>query len=98
MSLTDRDAKIDQITKQMKQKENMILQKMEELKQSKKENPLLEEVYNDYANYVKKTKKDVVSALKDLQKYISSLEVDGHEQKEKQRDLNEIKKELHKNK
>ncbi len=96
MNLTDRDTKIDQITKQMEQKQTMILKKVDELKQSKKENPLLEEVYSDYANYVKQTKRDVTNAFKGLHKYISSLEVKKEEQKEKLRDLNEIKKELRK--
>lgn len=96
MALIDRDAKLNQITKQMEQKQNMILKKVDELKKSKKENPLLEEVYSDYANYVKQTKKDVVNAFKGLHEYISSLEVKKEEQKEKLRDLYEIKKELRK--
>jgi len=95
MSLTDRDAKIHKITQQMENKEKMILQKMEELKHSKKENPLLEEVYNEYANYVKHTKKELIDALNGLHKYISSLKVDDTEKKE---DLIEIKRELQKHK
>lgn len=96
MSLSDADAKINQITKQMEKKQQLLLQKVEELKHSKKENPLLEEVYHEYADYVKLTKKEVVSAFNGLYKYISSIEVKEDEKKEKQRDLHEIQKELRK--
>lgn len=90
------DSKINHIQNVIHKKKELLTKKMEELKHSKKENPYLEPIYEEFRETINKTQKDTISAFNKLHTYLSKLEVPSHEQKEKDRDLHEIKKELKK--
>ena len=90
------DSKINHIQNIINKKKELLTKKMEELKHSKKENPHLAPIYEEFREAINKTQKDTISAFNKLHNYLSKLEVQAHEQKEKDRDLHEIKKELKK--
>jgi len=90
------DSKINQIQNVRHKKKELLTKKMEELKHSKKENPHLAPVYQELKEAINKTQKDTASAFKKLHDYLSKLEVQKNEQKEKEQDLHEVRKELKK--
>lgn len=90
------DSKINHIQNVIHQKKELLTKKMEELKHSKKENPHLAPIYEEFREAINQTQKDTVFAFKRLHDYLSKLEVQKNEQKEKDQDLHEIKKELKK--
>ena len=90
------DSKINHILNVIHKKKELLTKKMEELKHSKKENPHLAPIYEEFREAINKTQKDTVSAFKKLHDYLSKLEVQKNEEKEKDQDLHEIKKELKK--
>jgi hypothetical protein len=90
------DSKINNIQKVIQKKKELLTKKMEELKHSKKENPHLAPIYDEFREVINKTQKDTISAFKKLHDYLSKLEVQKNEEKEKAQDLHEIKKELKK--
>jgi hypothetical protein len=90
------DSKINDIQIAINKKNKLLTKMMEELKHSKKENPYLAPIYEEIKETISKTHKETISAFNKLHSYLSKLEVQTHEQKEKDRDLHEIKKELKK--
>ena len=96
LTLAEQDAQINKITAEIAKKKSMITQKMKEMKSSKKENPLLEGVYNEYVNYIKKTNEDTINALSMLYEYLSDLEVSEEDSGERGKDIKRILNELNK--
>ena len=96
LTLAEQDAQINKITTEIAKKKTLIAQKMQEMKSSKKENPLLEGVYNEYVNYIKKTNEDTINALSMLYEYLSDLEVSDENSNEKKKDIAKIEAELKK--
>jgi hypothetical protein len=90
------DSKINDIQISINKKNKLLTTMMEELKHSKKDNPYLAPIYEEIKDTITKTHKETISAFNKLHDYLSKLEVQTHEQKEKDRDLQEIKKELKK--
>jgi hypothetical protein len=90
------DTKIKDIQHVIYKKKELLTKKMEELKHSKKENPHLAPIYEEFREVINKTQKDTVTAFKKLHDYLSQLEVQQNEQKEKDQDLHEVRKELKK--
>ena len=90
------DSKINHIQNVIDKKKELLTKKMEELKHSKKENPHLAPIYEEFREAINQTQKDTVSAFKKLHDYLSRLEVQKNEQKEKDHDLHEVRKELKK--
>ena len=96
LTLIEQEEEINNINAQISSKKRMIMQKMQELKTSKKENPLLEGIYNEYVSYVKKTNESVINALSTLHSYLSDLEVSDEDVNEKEKDIKLLIKELKK--
>jgi|LakMenEpi03Aug12_release.lakeMendotaPanAssembly.Ray.scaffolds.fasta_scaffold2921337_1 hypothetical protein len=96
MNLHERDTHITKVLKQINETQQQILEKMKEIKTSKKENPLLENVYQTNVNKAKEVKKNTVNALRILADYVSKLDVSDDD--EKKRDLNHIMHEISKHK
>lgn len=96
LTLVEQEEEINKINAQISSKKRMIMQKMQELKISKKENPLLEGIYNEYVSYVKKTNESVINALSTLHSYLSDLEVSDEDVNEKEKDIKLLTKELKK--
>lgn len=96
LTLAEQDAQINRITAQIAKKKEMITQKMQEMRSSKKENPLLEGVYNEYVSYIKKTNEDTINALSTLHTYLSDLEVSEEDSSEREKDVKRIAAELKK--
>ena len=96
LTLAEQDAQINRITAEIAKKKNMITQKMQEMKSSKKENPLLEGIYNEYVSYIKKTNEETIHALSNLHSYLSDLEVADEDSVEKKKDIQRIASELKK--
>lgn len=96
LTLVEQEEEINKINAQISSKKRMIMQKMQELKISKKENPLLEGIYNEYVSYVKKTNESVINALSTLHSYLSDLEVSDEDLNEKEKDIKLLTKELKK--
>ena len=99
LTLHNRDKYIKQITKHMNDNQKMIDSKIDELRESKRENPMLEEIYNETINNAKQSKKKVVDALHKLSHYLSKLKVSDEEDvKEKENDIKLVMREIHKHK
>lgn len=96
--LVEQDEEINKLTSQIAKKKKMITQKIKEMRNSKKDNPLLEGIYNEYVNYIKLTKHSTTSALSALQLYLSELDVPEDDLLEKEKDIRRIKQELKKHK
>lgn len=99
LPLHKRDTYIKQITKQIHDNRKMIAGKIDELRESKKDNPMLEEIYNDTLNNAKQSKKKVVDALHNLANYLSTVKVsDKDDEKEKKNDIKLVMHEIRKHK
>ena len=99
LSLNQRDKYIKQMTKQINETQQMISSKMDEIRHSKKDNPMLEELYNETTNNAKQSKKKIVDALSNLATYLSKLKVDGDDdKKEKEKDIKHVMHEIRKHK
>ena len=96
MTLNQRDKYIKQMTKQINETQKMISSKMDEIRHSKKDNPMLEEIYNETVNNAKQSKKKIVDALSNLANYLSKLKVDDDDKKEKEKDIQHIMHEIRK--
>jgi len=96
MNLHDRDKDITNVLDQINQTQQQILEKMKEIKTSKKGNPLLENIYQTAVNQTKRDKQNTVKALRTLADYLSKIDVSDEEEKE--RDLTHITKEINKHK
>ena len=96
LTLIQQDEQINRITSQIMNKKKLISQKMQEMKTCKKENPLLEGIYKEYASHIKKTNDDTIHALSILHTYLSDLEVPEEDLTEKKRDMKRISEELKK--
>jgi hypothetical protein len=98
LRLIEQDEEINKLTSQIAKKKMMITQKIKELRNSKKDNPLLEGIYNEHVNYIKLTNRATTSALTALQLYLSELDVPEEDLNEKEKDIRRIKQELKKHK
>jgi hypothetical protein len=98
LSLYKRDKYIKQMTKQINETQKMISSKMDEIRLSKKDNPMLEGIYNETVNNVKQSKKKIVDALSNLATYLSKLKVDDDNKKEKEKDIQHVMHEIRKHK
>lgn len=96
LSLHKRDKYIKQMTKQINETQKMISSKMDEIRHSKKDNPMLEEIYNETVNNAKQSKKKIVDALSNLANYLSKLKVDDDDKKEKEKDIKQVMHEIRK--
>ena len=96
LTLSQQDAQINKITTEIAKKKSIIAQKIQEMKSSKKENPLLEGVYNEYVSCIKKTNEDTIEALSTLYKYLSDLEVPDEDSGERKKDVKRVAAELKK--
>lgn len=94
MNLYDRDKHITKVLNKINETEKQILEKMKELKMSKKGNPLLENVYQTNVNQTKQVKQTTVKALQTLANYLSKLDVSDEDEKE--RDVKDTTRELNK--
>ena len=94
MNLYDRDKHITKVLNQINETEKQILEKMKELKRSKKGNPLLENVYQTNVNQTKQVKQTTVKALRTLANYLSKLDVSDEDEKEQ--DVKDMTCELNK--
>ena len=98
MTLNQRDKYIKQMTKQINETQKMISSKMDEIRHSKKDNPMLEGIYNETTNNAKQTKKKIVDALSNLANYLSKLKVGNDDKKEKEKDIKQVMHEIRKHK
>jgi hypothetical protein len=98
LSLYKRDKYIKQMTKQIKETQKMISNKMGEIRHSKKDNPMLEGIYNETVDNAKQSKKKIVDALSNLATYLSKLKVDDDDKKEKEKDIKQVMHEIRKHK
>lgn len=98
LSLNQRDKYIKQMTKQINETQKMISSKMDEIRHSKKDNPMLEGIYNETTNNAKQTKKKIVDALSNLANYLSKLKVGDDDKKEKEKDIKQVMHEIRKHK
>jgi hypothetical protein len=98
LSLNQRDKYIKQMTKQINETQKMISSKMDEIRHSKKDNPMLEGIYNETPNNAKQTKKKIVDALSNLANYLSKLKVGDDDKKEKEKDIKQVMHEIRKHK
>lgn len=96
LTLAEQDAQINRINAQLDKKKNLITQKMQEMKTSKKENPLLEGIYNEYMDYIKTTNQSTINALSALHSYLLELDVGEEDLNEKMKDIKRIAQELKK--
>jgi len=98
LSLAKQDKYIAQITKQIDAKRALLFGKQKELKHAKKNNPYLEDVYNDYTTYINSIigEKDAqLKAMDILLKYLDKLsEEDGVDKKELKQDETRIMREI----
>jgi hypothetical protein len=92
LTLAEQEGEINKINAQIANKKKLISEKMQELKISKKENPFLEGIYNEY----KKINQSTIDALSILHSYLQDLEVSDEDLKEKKNDLKRIAAELKK--
>jgi len=98
LSLNQRDKYIKQMTKQINETQKMISSKMDEIRHSKKDNPMLEGIYNETVDNAKQSKKKIVGALSNLATYLSKLKVDDDDKKEKEKDIKQVMHEIRKHK
>jgi hypothetical protein len=99
LTLHNRDKYIKQMTAQINETQKMISSTMDELRQSKKDNPMLEEIYNETTNNAKQSKKKIVDALNNLATYLSKIKVsDKDDKKEKEKDIKLVMQEMRKHK
>lgn len=80
LSLAEKDKCIMHIEKQILAKRKMLLEKQNILKREEKQNEFLNIVRNDYKKYyffIIKQKKDQVTSMEILQKYLDDLIVSG---------------------
>ena len=98
LSLNQRDKYIKQMTKQINETQKMISSKMDEIRHSKKDNPMLERIYNETTNNAKQSKKKIVDALSNLATYLSKIKVDDADKKEKEKDIRYVMHEIRKHK
>jgi hypothetical protein len=96
LTLKQQDEQINKITAEIAKKKGLISQKIQEMRTSKKDNPLLEGIYNEYVSYIKKTNQSTIDALSNLHSYLADLDIPTEDLKERNNDLDKIKKELKK--
>lgn len=99
LPLHKRDKYIKQMTKQIHDNRKMIAGKIDELRESKKDNPMLEQIYIETIHNAKHSKKKVVDALHNLANYLSKVKVsDKDDVKEKEKDIKLVMHEIRKHK
>lgn len=94
MTTLERDKYIKQITDQLHQKRKLVSRTMETMKHSIKDNPLLEEIYNEHITTAKHSKKKTVDAFHNLVMYLKKLAVPDEDKHEKETDLKSATNEL----
>ena len=90
LTLKQQDEQINKITAEIAKKKGLISQKIQEMRTSKKDNPLLEGIYNEYVSYIKQTNQSTIDALSNLHSYLADLDIPTEDLKERK----EFKEEL----
>ena len=86
MDLESKDQQFIQLQQLIDLKRKMLLDKQIKYKKIAKQNHFLEEIKNDYSNYIMKQKQEQIQALEILQNYVRDLSVSGKLSKQNVKD------------